>query len=131
MTDQAWGEMAKKIVQAADWDMFAQQINEAVARKLGYTSVSYYHNNELTGIPPGLGPAPDDGQSNFKVLPDYCHSIEAAWEIVAALQHNCDFKLTTISGWTATFMDYIKETKSTASADTAPMAICEAFLKLP
>ena len=60
--------------------MTDQEINEAVARKLGYTSVSYYHNNELSGIPPGLGPAQDDEPSNFNVLPDYLAEVCANWQ---------------------------------------------------
>lgn len=78
------------------------EINEAVARKLGI---------DLGNLKPR----------------EYCHSIEAAFEIL----HK--FKSWTIGkhwegGFVCLLMDGSKPIK--AEADTAPMAICLAFLKL-
>lgn len=102
------------------------EINEAVAKKLGWTQ------------------HPFDGRAGFwfwfkpnynlpNNLPDYCHSIEAAWEIVDKIKdtyfsvsvshdnernlYQCEF-----SGFNSAPIY--------ATADIAPMAICLAFLKL-
>lgn len=91
-------------------------INEAVAKKLGVWIREYDLHHRT---------------------PDYCHSIEAAWEIVEKCgghiwlrsgdcmpENNPNFGIT----WQcliAKDKDYI------GKADTAPKAICLAFLKLP
>ncbi len=87
--------------------MTDQELNEAVARKL--------HGEEW----------------RMWSAEDYCHSIEAAWEIVEKLHAGgTEINLSWMSGipWEFTihknFEDYEGE------ADTAPMAICRAFLKL-
>ncbi len=74
---------------------------------------------------------PDKGfQREYATLPDYCHSIEAAWEILLKaekekrqiyLQSRND---AVRSGWTVSIDEAMEY------ADTAPMAICLAFLKL-
>ncbi len=88
-----------------------QEINEAVALKLGWFEVA-----EVWMCPPG-------SNEIFSKLPDYCTSIAAAWEIVEKQEY---FKLVyAASSWRCE-MGKIKE-----YADTAPMAICLAFLKLP
>lgn len=85
------------------------EINEAVARKLGVQL------------------------KNLKAR-DYCHDIEAAWEVVDKIKdtyfsvsvshdnerhlYQCEY-----SGF--------NNPPIYATADTAPMAICLAFLKLP
>lgn len=93
--------------------MTPQEINEAVARKLGH---------EWPVIDPGHHPA-----CPFRKK-DYCRSIEAAWEIV---EHQGDFGLAQgTKGWTASF-GYGNEEAVFGIADTAPMAICRAFLKVP
>lgn len=83
-----------------------EAINEAVARKLGCTFSGDRH-------PP-----------QFK---DYCHSIEAAWEI---LTDHCDTWEIFCNGSTVDVT--LSKSHNTAGheADTAPMAICLAFLKL-
>lgn len=88
--------------------MTDQELNEAVVRKLGKGHIQ-------------------EGWEKVCVIPDYCHSIQAAWEMVEKL-------------------DYCKLVKAASSfrcqvsiggepcnfyADTAPRAICLAFLKLP
>lgn len=94
--------------------MTDQEIEEAVARKLGWEE----------------GPGDQWRRHVFDMpkhgLPDYCHSIEAAWEIVEKIPTFVIAKLS--SGWAANpcppGFDFL------VKADTAPMAICLAFLKL-
>lgn len=88
-----------------------KEINEAVARKLGWR-----------------GTFPDQ-------YPDYCHSITAAWEVVE--QVFTSFYLSwdeTTETWFAKWDNQHRTEESCrykGEADTAPMAICLAFLKLP
>lgn len=106
--------------------MSPAQVNEAVARKLGWEFV-------------------DDVWRNPKVhcqecgialrVPDYCHSIEAAWEIVGKFMSESGWDFNLLGGeryggdWQANFTGH--DQWHSAVADTAPMAICLAFLKLP
>lgn len=82
--------------------MTNQEINEAVARKLGY------------GTPTG------------NALPNYCTSIAAAWEIASHCAKFSVFKEPDNYQW---YCDMNKQ--KVIKGDTAPMAICLAFLKLP
>jgi len=92
--------------------MTDQEINEMVARKLGI---------ELGNLKPR----------------DYCHSIKAAWEVVEKAQALGSFALIFsyvepglwYAGWGSTGVEGF-EFDLDATADTAPRAICEAFLKL-
>lgn len=90
-------------------------INERVARKLGlcepHEKLTGHKNCDCPGEPE-----------------NYCHSIEAAWEIVL----NDPRKVTIRKLYDGKFScemavdgEIIERT-----ADTAPMAICKAFLKL-
>lgn len=85
--------------------MTDQEINEVVARKLGHV------------------PGKSSG------MPDYCHSIEAAWEILEAVaSRGTHWEMSKAdSGYTVFIRedDYPYVTEA-----TAPMAICLAFLKL-
>lgn len=87
------------------------EINEAVARKLGL-----------------------DPTFNPKTKPnDYCHSIAAAWEVLGTLATKYVWSLHKMPiEWMMEFTPYPGTWKQTisAEADTAPMAICLAFLKL-
>lgn len=86
--------------------MTPQEINEAVARKLGWSG--FHHA-------PMQEPAPKN----------FCGSIAAAWEIVEKLlSEDHAIRLYGRQGFTVN-IDGWEET-----ADTAPMAICLAFLKL-
>ena len=97
--------------------MTDQELNEAVARKLGYK--------------------PNDGQLIWEndehvtfldcEMPPYCTDIKAAWEVLEKLN---DAGI----GWDLTFNNkqYRFNTDfELIDAPTAPRAICEAFLKLP
>jgi Phage ABA sandwich domain len=100
--------------------MTNQEINEAVARKLGWT---YDEKFQDWGNP----------QDEKMLLPDYCGSIAAAWEIVEhvklpmQLGNNCVVKG---SEWYCFWWDNKNNREYREHADTAPMAICLAFLKL-
>ena len=91
--------------------MTDQEINEAVARKLGtFQEGALYYD-----------------------LPDYCHSIEAAWEIVESEKGKHFFEIhETPEGWIAIFCPVVGTWKqmTRGEVDAAPMAICKAFLKL-
>jgi hypothetical protein len=91
--------------------MTDQELNEAVARKL-----------ELN-----LG--------NLKAR-DYCNSIAAAWEIITHLQgQSLQMRMMSQKDWTDILIfdpDALNNVNlATGQANTAPRAICEAFLKLP
>lgn len=125
--------------------MNEQETNILVAEKLGWV---LKHNN-LHGCDMyqrgtdwrmpwmitwnGDGPYCGDGANG---LPRYVLDIQAAWEIIEKLKK--DFYFVNID-WVAQkfwvcnlFMYQDKEKPSVgAQADTAPMAVCLAFLKLP
>lgn len=109
--------------------MTDEEFNEAVAKKLGWK----YHED----LKPVCWETPGDSRCFLRDLPDYCHSIEAAWEIVEYV--NADrfriIKARIIPEWSAVFefqnLEDKKVTEYFASEDTLPRAICEAFLKLP
>lgn len=97
--------------------MTDQEINEAVARRLG--------------VDPEFGcccltrPACEHGGNN-----DYCHSIEAAWEIVEKFDYCYLFRCKGMFEWEwECKLTREDKRKLYGTADTAPMAICLAFLK--
>lgn len=101
--------------------MTDQEIKEAVAKKLGWKhpphSSKHWHN-------------PKDDDELYDEIPDYCNSIEAAWEIVQFLGNGkwLIFNPANTNTWVAAITDL--PNSSDAEAKTAPMAICLAFLKL-
>lgn len=109
-------------------DINDKDLNEAVAKKLGWIC-----DETGTWLKDGIYHHDEPGK-NF---PDYCHSIEAAWEIWEKLRdQNYDLQL--FSSWdrreivcfNATYKADIGKNFQ-AECDTAPRAICEAFLRLP
>lgn len=100
--------------------MTNKEINEAVVRKLGWEPIA--------------GSMARD-QDNLKkrpiYVPDYCHSIEAAWEIIDVANISWQLMKRSDGSWFAALstnsqaVDYRE-----ATADTASMAIVKAFLKL-
>ena len=98
--------------------MTPQKINEAVARKLGYKEA---HGAFLEPYP------------SQRLIPNYCTSIAAAWEIVEFVElpmtmgNNCVVKC---KEWYCYWWDNANNSEAKEHADTAPMAICLAFLKL-
>jgi len=107
--------------------MTNQEINEAVARKLGWIKVlAGWMDNSRHSIHPNI--------------PNYCTDIADVWEIVEDLPY---FKLSTVGYMSIKDRSAITKWECTtvtgaptqpigylAEADTAPMAICLAFLKL-
>lgn len=73
-------------------------------------------------------------------LPDYSRSIAAAWEIVDSLKAQ-DYYIALFDEnhgygvsekqWIAELRDHKARTITEGEAETAPLAICLAFLKLP
>lgn len=115
--------------------MTDQEINEAVARKLGWRFYpedgaikSYWHSPyEEKAEDPEY---PEDTytiSSRCPTVKPYCNDIRAAWEIV---EHLAKTKFPMViyrdmdSGWGF-------KCDREAWASSAPMAICKAFLKLP
>lgn len=108
--------------------MTDQEKNEEIARKLGYSVGKIKSTKEIVINRDGKTPKfmkCDD----IERLPDYLNDIRVAWEI---LTDHCE-------EWTiqcpGPFVHVDLQTKDysreSAQADTAPRAICEAFLKLP
>jgi hypothetical protein len=100
--------------------MTDQEINEAVARKLGWKD-----DFDLTNKVKCWTKSEHKFETTYE-LPDYCHDIAAAWEIMEKLEVAVIAKLS--KGWACNpnppGFDFL------VKADTAPMAICLAFLKL-
>jgi hypothetical protein len=107
--------------------MTDKEINEAVARKLGWVRCCNPKTMENGKIIDCFGWS--KGGSHFhERYPDYVTDIRAAWEIVECWQkEGFIFSLyyePIEKNWRCAFME-------TVIADTAPRAICLAFLKLP
>jgi hypothetical protein len=125
------------------WEPFTvndEEINSLVARKLGFIfgtgknqisegRIGIIQNHEVVFVGP---------------LPEYCHSIEAAWEIVEKLRQSWRpgsleieatkyaFELhSTPTGFIALVTGPTWKQMTKAEAESAPMAICLLFLKLP
>jgi hypothetical protein len=110
-------------------EMTPEQINEAVAIRLGWEKV------------PVPGPTPralwiqkgryghGDGQY---VVPDYSGDIKLAWEIVEHLRAQQGYALNLKSFTNGVWIKInAGKIEVKADAETAPMALCLAFLKLP
>ena len=93
--------------------MTNQEINEAVARKLGW--LKDYEGFWVRG------------EKYMESLPDYCTSIAAAWEVVEKWD-TVQFERTNDRQW---ILVVDRNEIAAEYADTAPMAIALAFLKLP
>ena len=99
------------------------EINKAVARKMGLIPepTKYYG---IVWCKPGT----NEGQN----LKDYCINIAAAWEIVEKLSDIgfCVMKVPYEKTWKIVVGSEISKIGFEVRADTAPMAICLAFLKI-
>lgn len=110
--------------------MTDQEINEKVARKLGWT-INTTQDYKPWYWPPGSRPE----SNGVRELPDYSGSIQAAWEIVEHIQNQRLWISLGFDGavkrWLFRSGPFGLQGQTTEwSADTAPMAICKAFLKL-
>lgn len=111
--------------------MTNEEINEAVARKLGWT-----HDHAGWWAPVLSKPRP----YATTPLPSFCERIEAAWEIVEHLAKENEHKgcgpiiyLMHDGQWIFRIGEMgktLSENQDSAVAATAPLAICGAFLKL-
>lgn len=119
--------------------MTDQEMNEAVARKLGWQQCQ---RGEAIGWHRKLTP---EGNHFHERLPGYINEIESAWEIVdwfntqfayVELEHFSyeevdhpvtGWRLKLSEGWNNKTQH---ENRLEAEAESAPKAICEAFLKL-
>lgn len=109
--------------------MTYQEINEAVARKLGWDCC---YRLDAVGWHRKLTP---QGNHFHEPMPDYCHDIKAAWEVVEFIKPKglglCSHMMPPY-GWSCSiWTSMTEEPDFTVRADTAPMAICLAFLELP
>lgn len=103
-----------------------EEINEAVARKMGWEPPNKQHSLSW------IGPKESD---NIEP-PDYCRDIKAAWEIVEHLSKNHWVMILEQHGlglphYAVRFskIPFSDEMTAHRSANSAPMAICLAFLK--
>lgn len=108
--------------------MTPEEINEAVARELGWTRCNDEDEGEIRWhsdrpLEPGTL-----GGTCTSELPDYCRDIKAAWEIVEYGEIGYEVHRYPNSYFTATIRT--KGLNIKEKADTAPMAICLAFLKV-
>lgn len=106
--------------------MTNSEINEAVARKLGWKLILD------EGAPHWICPnCPKAHLCN----PDYAGSIQAAWEIVEHMRKRELQVVLNLDSWGRNICSlYVrKEYRCVAQeeADTVPLTICLAFLKLP
>lgn len=99
--------------------MTEQEINEVVARKLGWREQNAdrfpWMNSQGMELP----------------IPEFCTSISAAWEIVDKIKQTELFALCWHDGfWHCEINCCDGEREIDEESETAPMAICLAFLKL-
>lgn len=115
--------------------MTDQEINEVVARKRGWTQEEHYKF-----LPPGVRCRCISGRHWYRkgpgILPNYVRDIEAAWEIVDRVSKTNVIRVLGGFGgsWSCDIGNHAgaqSRVVVSESADTAPLAICLAFLKLP
>lgn len=119
------------------WQMTDQELNEAVAKKLGYRPIGEFPEFAWAyklpgGMPNKIGKPSEDemikGRAELvKDLPDYCTSLDMAQEIVDKVGRS---SLTRFEDGRY-FFCFGDQYQYSAEALTAPKAICLAFLKLP
>lgn len=121
--------------------MTPQEINEFVAQKLGYKKGNLVVGTNTKGQPvENKEWVTPEGKLAYW-LPDYAGSIQAAWEVVehirerpnpdALINPSYAFELhATPSAWVAIISGPTWKQMVKGESETAPMAICLAFLKL-
>lgn len=106
--------------------MTNQEINEAVARKMGLHECSFSKT-----VPHHYALSECDGwHGNPK---PYATRIEAAWELCEWWNKKNPFNITRLEFWDGKWncqFGPVEDMKWIAQADNAPRAICLAFLKL-
>lgn len=110
-----------------------QELNEAVALKLGWVNLEW---SEPSGLRPELSGKREGSPPFGETVPAYSTSIAAAWEIIQYCEnelvlYQIDLSWSrTGSSWHCT-LGTKNQYNESVGADTAPLAICKAFLKLP
>lgn len=106
-----------------------EEVNEAVALKLGWFNISRYtpmawsgkkQKERMVGSFHTVG-----ADASLVDVPDFCGKIEAAFEMLDRLEWSLSKQPDGIYCWLNRDGRIVKEI-----ADTAPMAICLAYLKL-
>lgn len=113
--------------------MTDRELDAAVARALGWTDiVCHSATNDMSGTNPrGIGRACG--------VPLYSTDIAAAWELVEAMEDMdpslsyqetlCSWQIELVKGPSLGYVDSVCGSVRWLYADTAPRAICLAFLK--
>ena|SRR5580692_2305497 len=105
------------------------EINEAVARKLGWML-----SGALGWMSPPVYRKPDDVICQKPNPPDYSGSIQAAWEIVEHVAETGTYCLELETDSPDQFqccISHATEQQIIKNASSAPLAICAAFLSMP
>lgn len=110
-------------------------INEQVALRLGWQKIPPGPSTE-TGYWVREALRDDQGRvirpKEFPFVADYARSIAAAWEIVEHKRDRFTIRYSAGRGcWICGWSTYGDDLEPEVEADTAPLAICKAFLKLP
>lgn len=104
--------------------MTNQEINEAVAKRLGWK----FKTDDVSG-----NHWHKDGYC-YDEIPDYCSDIAAAWKIpehLKATKYHCvQLNANVFNQQYGFWIGTIYKQEVFGESDTAPMAICKAFLKL-
>lgn len=106
--------------------MTNNEVNEAVAVRLGWV----YHEDAS----PLCWEMPINSTVYVKSYPTYSTSIAAAWEVVEFVRNQNKESIEIHSlpeGYSVIFTGPTWKQMVRQDADTAPMAICLAFLKIP
>ena len=127
--------------------MIDEELNEAVARKLGWKNLGPLKNPRTHETRPNLeGTIPDSMRQAFlranpkgwisetytEAVPAYSTDIKAAWEIVEHARSEYEFSMNSSpKEFWARFTGPTWKQVAEGRADIAPRAICKAFLKLP
>lgn len=108
--------------------MTAEDINERVARKLG--SLVCDHSGEEYRYLDSSKSYTHGANGHHYIIPDYCRDIKAAWEIVEKLKNENLVTLWWHDGEWECDIEHSFSEADIGKAETAPMAICLAFLKM-
>ena len=116
--------------------MTDQEIAEAVAKKLGWRDVNH-RKGVSVGFPPNPNlPGVPDSEIPYVEISGFTKDIQAAWGVMEAILERIprkDIHLEHLhgAGWRISTCFEEEAWKDWVTADTAPLAICQAFLKLP
>lgn len=107
------------------------ELNEQVARKLGWTNLHKFDVlPHLLGEPNGAK-SEYPNEDGIAKVPDYCGSIEAAWEIVEFIGKTHSMSMYWLGKEDGSRFWRVGITgKALEDADTAPLSIVKAFLKM-